>query len=59
MTILASASSTALLASVAGYVGDNLDAVLVVVGAAVAIPLAFYIGHLIAGMFPGARSRRR
>lgn len=50
-------STTPLLANVASAVGDNIDAVLIVLAAAVAVPLVFWIAHAIKGLFPGSRAR--
>lgn len=57
-TFITATTTEDLVANVIGGVGDNIDAVLLVVGLAVAVPLVFYIGGLIRGLFPSARGRR-
>jgi FtsH-binding integral membrane protein len=58
-TFLTVGSTTALVASVVSAFGDNIDAVFVITALAVAIPLVFYIAHLVRGLFPGSRGGRR
>jgi len=51
-TFLDTASTTDLVGNVVTAVGDNFDALAIIIGLAAAIPLVFYVGRKIVGMFP-------
>jgi hypothetical protein len=54
-TFLHTASTTDLVGNVVTAVGDNFDAVAIIIGLAAAIPLVFYVARRIVGLFPKGR----
>lgn len=57
MDFITASTSESLVASAGASTSGNIVDLLAIIGAAVAVPLVFYIAHRIMGLFPGRRGR--